>query len=160
MKRHGLKVGAVSRARALRRVSTPEERVLWQVLRRHAARAKFRRQVPIGTYFVDFVSHSAKLIIELDGSHHALQLELDATRTGFLEREGYRVIRFWNRDVAENLEGVFAAIGAELKKSPSPLVGEGGPKDRMRGEPSSSNPSPQPSPTRGEGGSVNLPVGV
>ena len=160
MKRHGLKPGATATARRLRRASTLEERSLWQLLRRSAASAKFRRQVPIGAYFVDFASHSAKLIIELDGGHHAFQQDYDDERTRFLQREGYRVMRFWNRDVAENLEGVFTAIEDALVKSPSPLVGEGGPKDRMRGEPSSSSPSPQPSPTRGEGGSVNLPVGV
>jgi very-short-patch-repair endonuclease len=160
MKRHSLKPGVVAKARTLRRSATAEERVLWQTLRRHLADAKFRRQVPIGSYFVDFVSHSAKLIVELDGGHHAFQHSYDEERTRFLQGEGYRVMRFWNRDVGENLDGVFAAIETALKKIPSPLVGEGGPKDRMRGEPSSKNPSPQPSPTRGEGGTDNLSVGV
>jgi very-short-patch-repair endonuclease len=161
MERHALKAGAVAKARRLRKASTPEERVLWQLLRRHLARAKFRRQVPVGSYFVDFVSHSAKLIIELDGGHHAFQHDYDELRTRFLQGQGYRVMRFWNRDIVENLEGVTAAIEKALAEYPSPLVGEGGAKRRMRGElPASNNPSPQPSPTRGEGGSVNLPVGV
>jgi very-short-patch-repair endonuclease len=155
MNRHEPKTGAVSKARSLRRSATPEERIIWQNLRRHMAAAKFRRQVPMGPYFVDFLSHSAKLVIELDGSHHAFQSPYDEQRTRFLESEGYRVIRFWNRDVIENLHGVFAAIKSALKKSPSPLVGEGAAKRRMRG-----NPSPHPSPTRGEGDSVNLSVGV
>ena len=159
MKRHELKPGAVAKARSLRRIATPEERILWQMLRRHIAAAKFRRQVPIGPYFVDFISHSARLVIELDGSHHAFQFPYDDERTRFLEGEGYRVIRFWNRDVMQNLNGVFRAIESALEQSPSPLVGEGGPKDRMRGS-NSSNPSPQPSPTGGEGESVNLSVGV
>jgi very-short-patch-repair endonuclease len=119
--------------------------MLWQMLRRHMAAAKFRRQVPLGSYFVDFVSHGARLVIELDGSQHAEQQSYDAERTHFLESEGYRVIRFWNRDIAQNLDGVFRAIEAALTQSPSPLVGEGGPKDRMRGnEEQSLTPCPLP----------------
>jgi very-short-patch-repair endonuclease len=155
MKRHDLRAGAVSKARRLRRAATREERILWQELRRHMSDAKFRRQVPMGPYFVDFISHSARLVIELDGSHHAFQSPYDAERTRFLQAEGYRVVRFWNPDILHNLDGVFSAIEAEVKQSPSPPVGEGGPKDRMRGD-----PSPHPSPTRGEGESVNLSVGV
>lgn len=109
----------------------------------------------MGPYFADFVSHRDKLVIELDGSHHAARHIYDADRTRFLEGEGYRVLRFWNRDISENLDGVIRAIEAAITNSPSPLVGEGGPKDRLRGR-----PSPQPSPTRGEGDQVNLPVGV
>jgi very-short-patch-repair endonuclease len=146
MKRHDLKSGAVAKARSLRRAATHEERIVWQTLRSHMPAAKFRRQVPIGPYFVDFISHSAKLVIELDGSHHALQSPYDDERTRFLESEGYRVIRFWNRDVVQNLDGVFKAIEAELKQSPSPLVGEGGPKDRMRGSDSSKPLTPSPLP--------------
>lgn len=168
MNRHDLNPGAISKARSLRRTATPEERVLWQTLRRHLGRAKFRRQVPMGPYVVDFIAHSARLVIELDGSHHAFQSPYDEGRTRFLESEGYRVIRFWNRDVTENLDGVFTAIEAALKQSPSPLVGEGAAQGshesttfvgsrmrRMRG-----SPSPHPSPTGGEGDSVNLSVGV
>jgi very-short-patch-repair endonuclease len=155
MKRRNLRPGAVSKARSLRRAATREERILWPSLRRHVAAAKFRRQVPMGRYVVDFISHSARLVIELDGSHHAFQFPYDHERTRFLESEGYRVMRFWNRDIVQNLDGVLTAIKAELKQSPSPPVGEGGPKDRMRGD-----PSPHPSPTREEGESVNLSVGV
>ena len=166
MRRHELKSGAVARARNLRRAATPEERILWQTLRRNMTTAKFRRQVPMGPYFADFVSHGAKLVIELDGAQHAQREDYDADRTRFLQGEGYRVLRFWNRDVKENLDGVFQIIEAALKQSPSPLVGEGGPKDRMRGAQhscapaSGRHPSPQPSPTGGEGDSVNLSVGV
>jgi very-short-patch-repair endonuclease len=144
MKHHQLKTGAVANARALRRKSTAEERILWQTLRRPPY-GKFRRQAPLGAYFVDFVSHSAKLIIELDGGHHAFQQDYDEERTRFLQSEGYRVMRFWNRDVADNLDGVFRAIEEALAKSPSPLVGEGGPKDRMRGQ-ISNTPHPIPLP--------------
>ena len=152
--------GAVTRARILRRNSTEAERMLWRALRLQQSEFEWRRQMPIGRYVVDFACFSAKLIIELDGGHHAFQEDYDEERTRFLQGEGYRVMRFWNRDVVENLDGVFTAIATELSKSPSPLGGEGGPKDRMRGEPLSNNPSPQPSPTRGEGGSVNHSVGV
>ena len=84
----------------------------------------------MGRYFADFCSHRAKLIIEVDGGQHALDAERDATRTRFLEGEGYRVLRFWNNDVLGNLEGVISTIAPAI---PSPLVGEGGAKSRMRG---------------------------
>jgi very-short-patch-repair endonuclease len=132
---------------------------LWYALREKLPAAKFRRQVPFGLYFADFASHAAKLIVEVDGGRHTA--DRDAIRTAFLNSEGYRVMRFWNNEVLQNLEGVLAAISSQL---PSPLVGEGGPKDRMRGarrsraRASGSHPSPQPSPTRGEGGNDKPPV--
>jgi very-short-patch-repair endonuclease len=82
---------------------------------------KFRRQVPIGPYIVDFVCHSAKLIIEADGGQHALDSHREVARTEFLEREGYRVLRFWNDEVLANPEGVYTVISAALGEiSPSP----------------------------------------
>jgi very-short-patch-repair endonuclease len=162
MKRHALRPGTVDRARRLRRNSTDAESVLWFALRDKLPAARFRRQVAFGPFFADFASHGAKLIVEVDGGQH--NQDRDASRTAFLNDEGYRVMRFWNNDVLQNLEGVLQTIAAAL---PSPLVGEGGPKDRMRGAERSSapalragNPSPQPSPTRGEGVSDNLSVGV
>jgi len=76
----------------------------------------FRRQVPIGSYVVDFACMTARLIIELDGSHHAddPQRSRDAARTRWLETEGYRVIRFWNNDLTDNPDGVLDAIRAAL----------------------------------------------
>ncbi|WP_309662841.1 endonuclease domain-containing protein [Sphingomonas sp.] len=130
MKRHLLKPDAVERARLLRRNSTPAEALLWRALREGMANEKWRRQVPIGPYFADFASHRAKLIIEVDGSQHAEAIAADHARTSFLKSQGYRVLRFWNNEVTQNLDGVFAAIAAAL---PSPLVGEGGSKSRMRG---------------------------
>ena len=158
MKRFSLAAGAVSRARAFRRDATPEERILWQTLRRSMPLARFRRQVPIGPYFADFVSHRAKLVIELDGAHHALQSDYDNERSAFLQAEGYRVIRFWNRDIADNLDGVFRAIEAALDESPSPLVGEGGPKDRMRGEAEEQPLSPCPLPQGEREGMSKSPI--
>jgi very-short-patch-repair endonuclease len=87
---------------------------LWQALRENLPQARFRRQVPCGPYFADFASHGAKLIIELDGGHHADAQEYDAARTAFLNGEGYRVIRFWNNDVLMNTEGVLTLINKAL----------------------------------------------
>jgi len=86
----------------------------------------------MGRYFADFCSHGAKLIVEADGGQHAIDAAYDATRTRFLESEGYKVLRFWNNDILNNVEGVIATIAPHL---PSPLVGEGGAKRRMRGSP-------------------------
>ena len=98
----------ITRARDLRRNATAAEKLLWTFLREKLPSTKFRRQVPIGPYFADFASHSARLIIELDGGQH--DEATDAARTAFLEQEGYRVIRFWNHDVMQNIEGILATI--------------------------------------------------
>lgn len=100
----------IARARELRRNATDAEKRLWTLLREKLPSAKFRRQVPIGPYFADFASHAVRLVVELDGGQH--EEAADAPRTAFLEREGYRVIRFWNHDVMQNLEGVLATIAA------------------------------------------------
>jgi very-short-patch-repair endonuclease len=107
-------------ARRLRRNGTDAERALWRYLRnRSAAGAKFRRQQFIGPYIVDFVCLNARLVIEIDGGQHAVKLTADADRTAFLEREGYRVLRFWNNDVLSNPRGVYETIERALK-SPLP----------------------------------------
>ena len=76
----------------------------------------FRRQVPIGPFVADFACMASRLVIELDGSHHggAVQTGKDAERTRWLESEGYRVIRFWNNDIAGNIDGVLETIHAAL----------------------------------------------
>ena len=122
--------GSVDRAKDLRRNATEAEKRLLRALRAAFPTAKFRHQVPYGPYYVDFLSFSAKLIVEVDGGQHADNAAYDAQRTRFLESEGYRVLRFWNNDVLENIDGVIATIAPRL---PSPPVGEGGPKGRMRG---------------------------
>ena len=160
MKRHSLRPGTVARARRLRRDATDAESVLWYALRDKLPAARFRRQVPFGPYFADFASHGARLIVEVDGGQHGP--ERDAARTDFLRGEGYRVIRFWNNDVLQNLDGVLQMIATAL---PSPLVGEGGAQRRMRGAEHGSAPAsgrhPHPSPPhKGEGGNDNLSVGV
>ena len=120
----------IMRARELRRNATPTEAKLWRAVREAFPAARFRRQVPLGPFFADFCSHGARLIVELDGGQHAIAVEQDAARTAFLNGEGYRLLRFWNYDVVENLAGVLETIAANL---PSPLVGEGAAKGRMRG---------------------------
>lgn len=115
MKRHSLPETAIPRARQLRRDATPAEQSLRRALKHSFPGTKFRRQVPMGPYIVDFLSHEFRLIIEVDGGQHAVQSSYDAARTAFLEREGYHVLRFWNNEVSENLEGVIGKIGAALE---------------------------------------------
>ena len=104
---------------------TDAERLLWYRLRgRQCFGWKFRRQHEIDRYIVDFVCSEARLIVELDGGHHAEQREDDAVRTRKLEALGYRVLRFWNNDVVQNSEGVLEAIMEALSSvtpHPSPL---------------------------------------
>ena len=108
-------------ARGLRRRQTDAERRLWARLRdRRLMGAKFARQVPIGAYVVDFCCRELKVIVELDGGHHALQARSDTERTVFLEALGYRVLRFWNGDALANTDGVLQRIGQALAVRPSP----------------------------------------
>ena len=110
----------ITRARSLREDSTKAERKLWSVLRgRQLAGAKFRRQVPIDRYFADFACLDAKLIVELDGGQHADQETYDNARTVRLEEIGWRVMRFWNNDVIENVDGVADDVLAALKLAAS-----------------------------------------
>ena len=103
--------GAAGRARRLRRRSTGAERALWARLRDQRLRGvKFRRQAPIGAYIVDFATHEARLIVELDGGQHLEQREYDERRTRWLESQGYRVLRFWNGDALTRTDSVVEAI--------------------------------------------------
>jgi very-short-patch-repair endonuclease len=105
-------------ARSLRVNQTDAEARIWSRLRnRGLGGARFRRQIAVDPYIVDFICTDRKLIIELDGGQHAEQVEADAERTRFLEARGYRVLRFWNNDVLTNTEGVLEVILAELEKS-------------------------------------------
>ena len=113
--------GTIDRARRLRRDATPAEKKLWSVLRRGGIVGfKFRRQQRIGPFVADFACQSARLVIEIDGDSHAHQIDYDARRTEFLAEEGYRVLRFTNSDVMDNLEGVCRAIELALVGGPSP----------------------------------------
>src|SRR6516162_2393199 len=107
--------GAGERARDLRRHMTEAEQQLWQMLRsRQTEGYRFRRQVPIGGFIADFVCHAAKLIVEIDGGQHDPASAVEASRTRFLEGEGYRVLRFRNNEVLDNPEGVRSAIAEIL----------------------------------------------
>ncbi len=109
-------------ARRLRRDATNVERVLWFALRERLPAWKFRRQHPIGGRVVDFACPERKLAIELDGGQHALREEADERRSAELTQRGYRVIRFWNNEVLDNLEGVLEAIRGSLHAGPPPLT--------------------------------------
>jgi very-short-patch-repair endonuclease len=100
---------------------TKSERVLWRALREALPEWHWRKQVPLGPYFADFASHSAKLIVELDGGQHATAADRDADRTRFLEGEGFRVIRFWNNDVLSNTEGVLECIAHSISQGSGQL---------------------------------------
>jgi very-short-patch-repair endonuclease len=125
MKRLALAPNAIARARRLRRDMTPQERKLWKALRESFPDAHFRKQVSMGPYTADFAWHSAKLIIEVDGSQHGTDAGMahDAVRTQFLEAEGYRILRFWNNEVDRNLEGVLTVIGHALTGTAEENIG-------------------------------------
>ena len=106
-------------ARHLRKTSTNAEQLIWQKLRaRQLLGIKFRRPQPIGSYIVDFVSLEKKLIIEIDGGQHNLEKAtlLDQSRTQILEQYGYKVIRFWNNEVLQNLDGVIETLTLTLSQ--------------------------------------------
>ena len=105
-----------SNLRRLRRDQTTAEQRLWTRLRdRQLAGHKFRRQVPLGRFIVDLACYDARLIVEIDGGQHADQQEDDAARAAWLESRGFRVLRFWNHEVLENMEGVLAQIAEVLE---------------------------------------------
>ena len=102
------------KARALRRELTDAERKLWRLLRdRRFGGIKFRRQMPIGPFIADFACPAHRLVIELDGSHHA-ESASDRRRDAFLKANGWRVLRFWNGDLSENSNAVLARIGTAV----------------------------------------------
>ncbi len=104
-----------ARARELRRAMTKAEARLWLRMRGDGLGVSFRRQHPIGPYFADFYCPSLKLIVELDGSQHAERQDYDDARTRFLNARGIEVLRFWNNDVMENLEGVCLEISDAIR---------------------------------------------
>ena len=107
---------------------TVAERTMWFALRgRRLKGLKFRRQVTVGPYVVDFLCAEIRLIVELDGGQHTV--EADTTRTEFLQGQGFQVVRYWNNDVLNNLEGVLSTLldvsGAGPLTQPSPASGRG-----------------------------------
>jgi very-short-patch-repair endonuclease len=107
------------RAEELRQNQTEAEAKLWARLRAHRmVGVQFRRQHAVGNYIVDFCSPRRKIIIELDGSQHLDQADYDLERTKYLKSLGYRVLRFWNNDVLNNIDAVLQAIWEEVNKIP------------------------------------------
>ena len=113
-----LRVPSVAqRTKKLRSDMTDAERKLWYYLRaRRFLDWKFRRQVPLGRYVVDFLCEEARLIVEVDGGQHAERIESDLERTRWLMSQGYAVFRFWNNDVLGNIEGVLATLSPALSQ--------------------------------------------
>jgi very-short-patch-repair endonuclease len=110
-----------ARSRELRLNATDAERKLWvQLSARKIAGVRFNRQFPVGPFICDFVSRSAKLVIEVDGGQHAVDVEKDQARTAYLQSQDYRVIRFWNNDMLERIDGVVSEIERVLADMPSP----------------------------------------
>ena len=116
MSRFSRSTEKTDRARELRRTMTRAEWKLWGVLRGGALGASFRRQHPIGPYFADFYCAPLKLVVELDGSQHADRIAYDANRTTFLNAQGMMVLRFWNGEVMENIDGVAQVIMEAIRK--------------------------------------------
>ena len=121
-----------NRARALRGNMTHPERALWKELRDYKHGWRFRRQFPIPPYIVDFACIEARLIIEVDGGQHARPGD-HYLRDGELQREGWRVLRFWNNEILTNPQGVLRTIAETL------------------GPPLDQSPHPNPPPPAGEG---------
>jgi very-short-patch-repair endonuclease len=123
-------------ARQLRARMTDAERKLWFALKdRRFAAFKFRRQVPVGPYIADFLCFESRLIVEVDGGQHADSAH-DVERDNWLAQNEFHLLRFWNNDVLQNLEGVLTVLAEQLERTPHP-------SSRLRETP--------PSPARGEG---------
>jgi len=109
----------IDKARELRRNQTPTEALVWSALRRGQLDGiHFRRQYPRGPYIFDFVCLPVRLVVEIDGPSHDQTVEYDAERTRYIERQGFRLIRFSNDEVRENLGGVIETIRHELNTNP------------------------------------------
>jgi very-short-patch-repair endonuclease len=143
----GVSANQRSRARAMRGAPTDSELRLWRLLRdRRLNGLKFRRQVPVGPYIVDFLCVEARLIVEADGSQHA-ESRRDNVRDAYLASHGWKMLRFWNAEILQHRENVLETILAHASKPSSgpsghllpegegvafPLFGEGGaPKARQ-----------------------------
>jgi len=110
------KLPLLTLSRTLRKNQTPAEAMLWKYLRGNRFIGyKFKRQVVIGECIVDFSCFDKRLVIEIDGGHHLDQEELDLVRTEFLVGQGYRIIRFWNREVMDDIDTVLDVISDVLE---------------------------------------------
>ena len=108
------RIDTLPKAKTLRRDMTAAERKLWSHLRnRQLDGAVFRKQVPIGPYIADFCCLKSRLLVEVDGGQHD-ESKSDAVRDAWLGKAGYRVLRVWNNEVTDNIEGVLQVIAAAL----------------------------------------------
>jgi very-short-patch-repair endonuclease len=106
------------RAKKLRREMTPAERILWKELKVNKLQGlHFWRQQIVHGYFADFYCHQHELIVELDGGIHELQKDYDADREAYLLALGFRIIRFKNEEITNNLKDVLQKIVSECRKS-------------------------------------------
>ncbi|MEE9559100.1 MAG: endonuclease domain-containing protein [Candidatus Brocadiales bacterium] len=116
-------------AKNLRKRPTDAERLLWKHLRsKRFEGLKFRRQHPIGNYVVDFACLEKQIVIEVDGGQHTIEKNKDEERDRWLEKEGYKVLRFWNNEVLTNVEGVSEVVKSNCLSHPPltpPLKGGG-----------------------------------
>jgi len=133
-------------ARELRSHQTEAEQRLWTQLRAHRLMGlKFRRQKPLGPYIVDFICHEIGLVIEVDGGQHQEAAAYDSRRDAWLRERGYQVLRFWNNEVMQQMDGVLEAIRVFVEANRAP--------SRSPSRPPSRPPSPPtPLPQAGEGG--------
>jgi very-short-patch-repair endonuclease len=153
-KRHTLAI----KAQGLRRNSTDAENVLWQKIRnRQVCGAKFKKQFPIGPYVADFACIEKMLVIEVDGGQH-YESNKDKTRTEYLKKRGYDVLRFWNNEILGNIEGVIDTLALKISRdSFSRSAGEGWDEGVVQHERCSGaadyvgHPHPNPLPQAGEG---------
>jgi very-short-patch-repair endonuclease len=124
-------------AKILRKQMTDAERLLWRHLRNRGLGGwKFRRQYPVGPFVVDFICVEKNIVIEVDGGQHAESEELDKQRSAYLNKMGFKVLRFWNNEVLQETEAVLNSIFAILSDT------------------GKNSPSPRPSPPSGERGIV------
>jgi len=113
----------IIQTRELRKNMTDAEKKLWSLLRnRQFEGLKFRRQHAIGKYIVDFICFEKKIVIEVDGSQHLENRIYDANRTEWLQKQDFKVIRFWNNDVLNEIEVVLDKLYEKIKNSPSPFI--------------------------------------
>ncbi len=125
----------LDKAKTLRTHQTDAELRLWYHLRAHRFMGlKFKRQKPLGRFIVDFICMERGLIIELDGGQHADDVLRDQQRDVWFGEQGYTVLRFWNNDVMQNLEGVLERIrdAVALSPGPSPASGRGEPSKQRK----------------------------
>ena len=108
----------MDKIKELRQNMTPQEHKIWNLVRAHRFYGyHFRRQYKMGNYIVDFICKTKKIIIEIDGGQHNSPetMEYDKNRTKYLNSFGYKVVRIWNNEIDENLEGVFLRLKKEFE---------------------------------------------